>query len=67
MNLLLSATGLESLSSAGHDEIGETDAEWLGRGADRGGASKLLMRVVRPERFELPAYRFVVCRSIQLS
>ena len=33
----------------------------------RGAARKLLTGVVRPARFERATYRFVVCRSIQLS
>ena len=33
----------------------------------RGTPATACLWVVRPERFELPAYRFVVCRSIQLS
>ena len=32
-----------------------------------GGPRNLLKRMARPGRFEHPTYRFVVCRSIQLS
>lgn len=32
-----------------------------------GGSIDFILALVRPEGFEPPAYRFVVCRSIQLS